>query len=113
MVTCGSAFPAEGGLEPWCTSGLLSRSSSFRLLQGTFLEVSLELTTGLETPHTKSSPSRDVPLQKAVILEGDYSSLVLRDQLLGCFCQYCMRGTSSAAHGDLQFVVICSLSQLG
>lgn len=24
MVTCGSAFPAEGGLEPWCTSGLLS-----------------------------------------------------------------------------------------
>lgn len=62
---------------------------------------------------TKSSPSRDVPLQKAVILEGDYSSLVLRDQLLGCFCQYCMRGTSSAARGDLQFVVIYSLSQLG
>lgn len=59
MVTCGSAFPAEGGLEPWCTSGLLSRSSSFRLLQGTFLEVSLELTTGLETPHT----NQELPIQ--------------------------------------------------
>ena len=52
MVTCGSAFPAEGSLVPWCTSGLLSRCSSFRLLQGTFLEVSAELTAGLETQHT-------------------------------------------------------------
>lgn len=36
----------------WCTSGMLSICSSFRLLRGPFLEVSAELTAGLEAQRT-------------------------------------------------------------
>lgn len=53
---------------PWCTSGLLSRCSSFRLLQGAFLEVSPELTArvGDTTQQPRALPARDVPVQKVV-----------------------------------------------
>lgn len=78
MVTCGSAFPAESSLMPWCTSGLLSRCSSFRLLQGAFLEVSPELTAGLETQHNNQELSQPgmFPCRKWS-LKGNYSSLLL------------------------------------
>lgn len=61
---------------------------------------------------TKNSPSRDVPLQKAVVLEGDYSSLLL-------VCLYSETSSSALSPSTVcmarpvQLVVICSLSQLG
>lgn len=61
-----------------CTSGLLSRCSSFRLLQGAFLEVSPELTAGLETQHNNQElPQPGMFPCRKWSLKGSYSSLLL------------------------------------
>lgn len=102
MVTRGSAFPAEGSLVPRCTFGLLSRWSSLRLLQGTFLEVSAELAAGLETQHT----TQELPQPGTFLCRkqsfGRYllfavtGAFVPIAQPVGCFSQQHVRGTSSA-----------------